>query len=145
MEQKLITFFEKVNQFYKEAISLDGSPKDKMDYLINKMNVLLTSDEYEIRNAYDNKVLKTIPFIDSIEEYQLTHITHMGKEIPLDERIEGIIFHTFVLFDGDSSLNNFEQIIVVDKESKICLTERNELTELHYEWCEYLNNKEGDK
>lgn len=144
MEQKLIKFFNKVDQFRKEAITLDGSPKDKMDYLINKMNVLLTSDEYEIRKAYYNKVLETIPFIDSIAEYQLIHITHMGKEIPLDERIEGIVFHTFVLFDGDSSLNDFERIIVVDKKSKTCLVERNEFIELHDEWCKYLNNKEGE-
>ena len=144
MEQKFIKFFEKVNQIRKEAIDLDGSPKEKMDYLINKMTVLLTGDEYEIRKAYDNKVLKTIPFIDSIEEYQLTHITHMGEEIPLDERIEGIVFHTLVLFDGDSSLNNFEQIIVVDKKTKTCLIEKNEFIELHHEWCKYLNNKEGE-
>ena len=144
MEQKFVTFFEKVNQIRKEAINLDGSPKEKMDYLINKMNVLLTSDEYEICKAYDNKVLKTIPFIDFIEEYQLTHITHMGKEIPLDTRIEGIIFHTFVLFDGGSSLNDFERIIVVDKKSKTCLIETNELIELHETWCAYLNNKESD-
>ena len=144
MEQKLIKFFNKVDKFRKEAITLDGSPKDKMAYLINKMNVLLTSGEYEMHDGRTRRVLKTIPNVEEIEKYQLEVTEHMGKEIPLDQRISGNIFHIFVLFDGCSSLNDLNNIFIFDTETN---TYFNRYEELHDNWCCYLNNKykEGDE
>lgn len=135
MEQKLITFFEKVNQIRKGALSFEGAPKDKMDYLINKMNVLLTSGEYEIYDWENGEKLDSIPETDTIEEYQLKYTTCNGKEISLDTRIEGIIFHIFVLFDGCNSLNDLNNIFIFDKKDNSYL---NRFTVLHEEWGQYL-------
>lgn len=139
MEQKFIKFFKKVNQIRKEAIDLDVSPKEKMDYLINKMTVLLTSNDYAMHDGRTRRDLKVIPEVESIEQYQLEVIHHLGQEIPLDKRIEGNIFHIFVLFDGCSSLNDLKNIYIYDHGTHTYL---NRYEELHDKWCKYLNQLE---
>ena len=136
MEQKLVKFFEKVNQIRKEAIALDGSPKDKMDYIINKMNVLLTSDKYEMHDWRTRRRLEVIPETDLIEKYQLEVTVYNNKKLALEGRISGNIFHIFVMFDGDSSVNDLNTIYIFDKEINEYL---NYSVELHDQWSIYLN------